>query len=383
MISIKNADAALKDYYLDAVTTQLNEGISPFFNAIEKTTKNVFGKEVKMLIARKSMGNVTAGDEDGDLPEAYSNRYYSVTLPLKNIYGTIEISDKAIRASTDSSGAFVNLLNAEMEGLVASAKENFSRMIFGCEEAILTKIVEVDANDNTVLTLAECKSWYDGLNVEIRNGDREVLGDLNILSVDVANKQVRLDGALPSVIKKGYSLCVGKAFGKELQGLGNLFDYDALYGYDKAQYSYFNPYTFKSNTFTEDDIIDVIDTLEERTGEKVKMIVCSPAMRRKIAGMLTDNRSVVTGAELAGGYTSIYVNDVPLVTDRYCPDNRIYFLNPEDFTLNQLCDWEWLEDEDGKVLKQIPGKAAYSATLVKYAELVCTRPYAQGAIIVE
>ena len=35
----------------------------------------------------------------------------------------------------------------------------------------------------------------------------------------------------------------------------------------------------------------------------------------------------------------------------------------------------WLEDEDGKILKQVPGKAAYSATLVKYAELVCRKPY--------
>ena len=35
---------------------------------------------------------------------------------LKKLYGTIEISDKAIRASRTSAGAFVNLLNAEMEG---------------------------------------------------------------------------------------------------------------------------------------------------------------------------------------------------------------------------------------------------------------------------
>ena len=32
MITLTNADAALKDYYLDAVSQQLNDGISPFFN---------------------------------------------------------------------------------------------------------------------------------------------------------------------------------------------------------------------------------------------------------------------------------------------------------------------------------------------------------------
>ena len=40
----------------------------------------------------------------------------------------------------------------------------------------------------------------------------------------------------------------------------------------------------------------------------------------------------------------------------------------------------WLEDESGKILKQIPGKAAYGATLVKYAELVCKKPCGQAML---
>ena len=78
------------------------------------------------------------------------------------------------------------------------------------------------------------------------------------------------------------------------------------------------------------------------------------------------------------GYGAVTVNDVPVYADKYCPDDRILFLNSDDFSLHQLCDWEWLEDEDGKILKQIPGKAAYSATLVKYAELICRKPYGRA-----
>ncbi|MDE6690379.1 MAG: hypothetical protein K2K04_00255, partial [Clostridia bacterium] len=63
--------------------------------------------------------------------------------------------------------------------------------------------------------------------------------------------------------------------------------------------------------------------------------------------------------------------------------DRIYFINTDDFVLNQLCDWAWLEDEGGRILKQVAGKAAYSATLVKYAELVCKKPCGQGAIILD
>ena len=58
----------------------------------------------------------------------------------------------------------------------------------------------------------------------------------------------------------------------------------------------------------------------------------------------------------------------------------MYLLNTDDFRLHQLCDWQWLEGEDGKILKQIPGKPVYTATLVKYAELMCERPYGQGVL---
>ena len=66
MITITNADAALKNYYLDAVNAQLNGEVSPFFNAIEKTGENVFGKDVKLAIAKGGMAGVVAGSEDGE-----------------------------------------------------------------------------------------------------------------------------------------------------------------------------------------------------------------------------------------------------------------------------------------------------------------------------
>ena len=71
---------------------------------------------------------------------------------------------------------------------------------------------------------------------------------------------------------------------------------------------------------------------------------------------------------------------IPVVADKYCGDDELYLVNTADFCLAQLCDWAWLEDEDGKILKQVPGKAAYSATLVKYAELICKKPCGQAKI---
>ena len=42
----------------------------------------------------------------------------------------------------------------------------------------------------------------------------------------------------------------------------------------------------------------------------------------------------------------------------------------QNYTCYQLCDWRWLEGEDGKIIREaVPGKKYY-ATLVKYAKIL-------------
>lgn len=376
MITIQNADKALKDYYLDAVTTQLNDSISPFYSAIEKNSVNVFGKDVKLSVVRGNSGNVVAGAEDGDLPDPYKNRYLDITVPLKNLYGTIEISDKAMRASRDSSGAFVNLVNAEMEGLVLSARQNFQRMLFGDGSGKLCNITK-RVNDKTY-KVDVLKDFYVGMCVDVDDYGVGVINDcsgLYIQSIDKAASTVILNRDIEEAVTYG-AIYVHGSKNNELTGLGALFDAPTLYGHTKSAESYFSPHKVSlNNVLTEDVLLEVLDTMEENFNSKINMIVCSYKTRRKIAALIANNRRVVNSTDVHTGFGVITVNDVPVYADKYCPDGKIMFLNTEDFSLNQLCDWEWLEDEGGKILKQIPGKAAFSATLVKYAELICKKPY--------
>lgn len=378
MITITNADAALKDYYLDAVNAQLSGEVSPFFNAIAKSSENVFGKDVKLAVAKGGMAGVVAGAEDGALPSPRSNRYYGITLPLKNIYGTIEISDKAMRASENSAGAFVNLLNAEMEGLVSGAKANFARMLYGDGNGLLCKVASKKSDH--VLNVDAAKSYFVGLKVTV---DLSTPVTTTITAVDVENKTVTVEADFKSTtFAGGETISITGAEGNEIIGLAGIFDGDSVYGFNKSNEAYFKPYTksVASSSLTESDIVDVIDYIEENADGKVNMILCSHKVRKQIAKLMSSSRRIVNSADIAAGYSSIVVNDVPVYADKFCPEDRIYFVNTDDFVLNQLCDWAWLEDEGGRILKQVAGKAAYSATLVKYAELVCKKPCGQGVI---
>lgn len=381
MITVQNADAALKDYYLDAVTAQLNEGISPFFTAIEKNTNDVYGKDVKVAVVKGFAGNMCACAEDGELPDPYKNRYAGITLPLKNLYGTIEVSDKALRASRDSSGTFVNILNAEMEGLISSARQNFRRMLFGDGSGKLCTVKsKTTANEFAV---SEVKDWFAGLRVDVYDsvGTKAASSEgLYIEKVDKAAGKVYFNKNITESIVNGGIYVHGSKDG-ELTGLGAIFDGATLYGYNKSDDAYFAPYKCDcGGKLTETQLSDMLDYLEEHFNSKVDVILCSYKTRRKIAALVDANRRVVNSIDARTGYGSVTVNDVPVYADKFCPDDRILFLNTADFSLNQLCDWEWLEDEDGKILKQVPGKASYTATLVKYAELVCKKPCGQGML---
>ncbi len=382
MITIENADKALKDYYLDAVSAQLNDGVSPFFAAIEKTCNNVYGKDVSLAVVRGTSGNIMAGAEDGNLPDPYKNRYLTIKTPLKNLYGTIEVSDKALRASRESSGAFVNLVNAEMEGLVASGKQNFQRMLFGDGTGKLCNITDTVTDDASKYKVDAVKEYFVGMTVDVvpASGTQSDCTNLVITAVDLNASTVTFSKSVTDTIKGG-TIYVRGSKDNELTGLGAIFDATSLYGYSKATEPYFAPYKKDADKkFSEEMLTDVIDHMEENFNSKINMIVSSYKTRKKIAALIAAGKRVVNTTDARTGIGVVAVNDIPVYADKYCPENRILFLNTDDFCLNQLCDWEWLEDESGKILKQVAGKAAYGATLVKYAELICKKPCGQAML---
>lgn len=382
MVTLASADSALKSFYLDAVAQQLNTEVNPLLAKIKQSTADVWGKEVRRLAQYGVNGGVGAGTEEGSLPAAGGNNYDQFVTTLKNLYGTIEISDKAVRASENSAGAFVDLLNAEMEGLLRSSAFNFGRMLFGDGSGILCTVSAVTGN---VVTVDSVKNVIEGMTVDVLDADGDQVTGVTarrITAVDRAGKTVTLSGGALTGVVAGCTLCVQGSHNLELTGLGAIFKDDgSLYGLSRAERPWMVPYIKESvGTISENAIQTAIDYLEETAGSRVDMIVCSWGVKRALQAVLAESRMQTDMAELAGGYRTITYNGIPVVADRFCPAGTMYLLNTRDFCLHQLCDWKWLEGDDGKVLRQVPGKPLYTATLVKYADLICTRPCGQAML---
>lgn len=383
MVTLQSADSALKSFYLNAITDALNMKTNPLLARIQQTTANVVGKEVKKAVRIGVSGGISAGTETGALPSASSSDYAQLTATLKNLYGTIEISDKAIRASANNEGAFVNLLNDEMEALVKSASFNFGRMLFGDGTGKVASIKSVTANSIKVDSTA---AIAEGMLISVcdQNGSEvAAISKRKVVGVDRVNNTVYIDGAdiASSMIPATGYICLQGSGNNELTGLGAIFSDASIYGLDRTA-TVMKPYKKTSvGEISESAIQKAMDTIEEISGEKVDFIVCSWGVRRALCEYYKKNQVSLPTVEIEGGFKAISFNGIPVVADRFCPAGTMYLLNTNHFKIHQLCDWQWLEGEDGKILKQVPGKPVYTATLVKYAELMCENPSAQGALM--
>jgi len=382
MVDLSTAQNALKDAYLSVACNQLNTQTNPLLAKIKQSSSDVYGKQIIKMAPVGLNGGIGAGSETGLLPTANENNYVQFKTTLKNLYGTIEISDKAIRASANNSGAFVDLLNAEMEGLLTASKFNLGRMLYGDGSGAVGTVTAVESG---VVTMDSVKNLMEGMMVDFRDESGNLIAGASsrkILIVDRVNKKVVVSGGTVPVDVIDGTVTVQGSYGNEITGLEAIFNTEKpLYGLDRKTHTWLNPYVLKdAGQISEDKIQIALDTIEENSGSTVNFIVCSWGVRRALQKLFSENKRFVDTMELNGGYKAMSYNGIPIVADRFCPEGTMYLLNTADFTLHQLCDWQWIEGEDGKVLKQMAGKPVYTATLVKYADLICARPNGQGVI---
>lgn len=385
MITLETADSALKTVYLGVIGNQLNTGANPLLARIKQTTNNVYGNEVVKATSYGISGGVTAGGEDEELPKAYGKKYAQFKSTLKNLYGTIEISDKAIRCSQNSAGAFVNLLNDEMESLIKSSAFNLGRMLYGDGSGILATVTgntelgdqnfTVDTVKNMAVNLA-CRMVNSAGTAYVNNSATYL-----IKGIDKATKLIKTNYIADDDIK-GYKIATINGLNNEITGLGAIFgNASTLYGLKKSENAWLNPYKKDSvGTLTETAMQRAIDEIEETSGAQVDFITCSAPVRRAYQECMSTYRRNVDVMDLQGGFKAISYNGIPLVTDRFVNDDEMYLLTTKDFEMCQLGDWQWLEGNDGRVIKQKDNYPVYTATLVKYAELICNRPNSQAKL---
>ena len=377
MITIKTAEDALKTVYLGVIGDQLNLHSNPLLSKIKHTSNGVYGNEIVKTVSYGISGGVTASPEADELPGSYGKNYVQFKSTLKNLYGTIEISDKALRCSQNSAGAFVNLLNDEMESLIKSSNFNLGRMLYGDGSGILGTFAGTNEIGSSELVIDSLKFLAPNMafRVVLSNGNAYGAFDPMVIKhMDRTTNTIYIDRYADKDFN-GYKLATLRGLNSEITGLGSIFNSTYLYGLKRENHKWLNPYTKTGvGELSEVAIQGAIDEVEFASGEPIDFISCSAGVRRAYQECLSSMRRNVDVLNLDGGFRALSYNGIPLVVDRFVNDDEMLLLNTKEFEICQLGDWQWLEGNDGKIIKQKDNYPVYTATLVKYAELFCNRP---------
>lgn len=372
VLNMQNAQEALKLFYLPGLQYQLNNA-APILAVMDRDQKSVVGDEIRMALRYGRHGGIGNRTDDGDLPTPRSRQTKQAAWKTKNIFGHIQISDKTMKASRGD-GAFVSLLEADLEDAMNDAKDDIERQLFGDGSGKMATCGTTTASN--VVVVDDTKFFAEGQIIDVvTSATGVVLADnREITSVDHANKTITIKGAAVTTATTDIVTRAGN-YGLELTGLDAIFTPDNnLYNINRTQNKWFNPTVIENiGTISEVRIQEAIDEADRRAAGKVNLMATSYGVRRAYQELLLATKRTTDVMKLKGGYSALLYNDTPMTVSKYAPEGVLYGLDMSTFKLYHIMDWSWLDD-DGAILSRVPNKAVWSAILARYMDLGMSKP---------
>ena len=385
--TISDAEKILKTTYGPGLANQLNDRASVLLANIKKVP--IYSDEIKVASPVGINGGTGFSSDGGDLPSAGGQMYSNFVLGTKNVYIPIEFSDKVFKATRNSAGSFFDVAKKEFESAEIAGKFNLGRSVYGDGTGNIATISALADAGNTVTVTAGLRNLKEGLIVDFfaDSGTTAAIAGRRITSINRgATNTITFDGAA-TTLAAGF-ITVQKSFGNELTGLGSIFsDSAALYGVTRATNGWINPIDRAAvdNAIDNEQIFDVLATLEDVKGSSIDFIVCGTTAYKVYSSYLDEIRkSTVPSMELKGGFSAItytYNNKtIPVVQDPFADDDAMYFLEKDKLGMYSLGDWEWISHTDGSIIQRVSNKPVYQAVMSRYCNLLCERPGGIGRI---
>jgi len=383
MANLATLNPILKNQYLGPIREQINSKIE-LLNRISGNDESVVGKNFTIPIHHGRNEGIKATGDGGDLPTAGSQAYQDCIVPMKYIYGRIEITGPTIKAASSNTGAFVRAVESETKGLAKDLKSDVNRQLFGNGSGVLATC-GVTANATTVVVASTAKLRRNMVVDIVITATgvagtgataRTILSVVNATTFTISGAAITTDNT--------YSVYRSGSRNLELMGLGGIVSNTlTLQGLDVVTYDWWVANVMVNTAapgtpraLSETLLQQALDTTYTNSNGEVSALFTSVGVRRAYQVLLTNDRIYQNTGEFKGGYKTLDYNGLPFMVDKDCTPNSIYLLDEDHLSFYQLSDWDWMDD-DGSILSRVQNKDAYEATLCKYCELGCTERNAQ------
>ena len=376
----------------------------------------------------------SGGVGSGRLPKSSAAKYKQAKITSKRVYATCEVEREAIHASANDKGAFLRATQETVKKTVESYMRNDSRILFADGSAVLGAGDGNGANvagNGTEATpyiveipsaLWKESNWEEedyvqmvtGYSASTTGGDatgtpeggdteanlllvQEVFTETRkVALVGTSTRLAALSGNAPLAATD--AIAMQRSFNKDPMGLKGVVDFslnggssDKLYDIPHQRRWRMKVKDASGRGVTPDMLNEVMLDIERQVGTVPTMIMTSYAQYKNILALLEEqkvytmgNRNLVKGKELKGkwGFNGVQFMStrgaIGIFTERFCEDDRIYFLNDNMIQRHHRPGHGWFT-EDKTVFLRMQDEDAYSARYGGYYNNYIV-PTGQGCI---
>lgn len=399
-MQLSTADAALKNFYLDPVRKQINNK-NVLLEYVSKGKVDVEGRYAVLSLHTRRNSSVGSRVDGADLPgtsgatTAIGNQGYAeMRVPLKQLFGRIQVDERVIKAAKSNRGSFISVMNAETEGLAEDMKKDLNRQLFGDASGqiaqIGTGVASATQTLNATTTRVQQRQLEVGMRVDIGTAaDADASADfVEIASVSFA--------ALPGTVTFTASVTTttndfiyraglsdASPVQVETNGLANIVaNTGILFNVDPATEPRWTSYVETAvGAADELDYVRAMQQINYASGMDPEVILTTDGVVRAYSATLLSQKRFVNTIDLKGGFKGLAVSsgnsEIGMTDDKDCQTGVAYFLNSKQLAMHVAGDWEWM-DLDGAVWSRQANKPRYEATLFRFHELTTDRRNALG-----
>jgi len=387
--------------HVDASVHNFNLGSATNLFKIKygKLSDNVYNSANVLLGRMKKNYNFTGRQMEFPIPTTFSGGVGSRILPqpnfsdekmaqitAKKVYSVITVDRESIKAAQNDEGSFVRLTKHAVEKGVESYMRNASRMLFGSGDGVLgtgdgaTAITGTGTHADPYVITISAASFKEANWEEQDYVWTDAVGSTSVyyevLSVAPATRKISLvaigGAAAPANTDIIYMQGMNASFvGYEPQGLKGVLDATSgsLYGIPVARRWQASQTAAGGAGLTTDRMNQVMLEVARKSGKVPNMILTSYTQFRKLLNLLEDQKQYnldPRSADLKGKVSFKGVEfmssagAVGVFPERFCDDDRMYFLNDNFIECHHRPDFGWFDD-DGTVFLRKASSDEYEA----------------------
>lgn len=385
MVSIATVDKALKTWYIGPLRQMLNVEADPFVARIKRTSEMITGNNGIERAAQVGInGGYGAGTETGLLPLPGENMYHKLRSGTKNLFAVIAISDKSMKAIRGADkGSFADVIGREISGVMETAKWHFARQISGKSSGVLATC-EAGGGAGNKVGVDSTRRLIEGITIDILTESGEPVAEARrIRNINRSTGEITISGT-PVTVSAGMLITAQGSYGLELTGLDDIFDTKAasLYGNTREGNDWLNPYVEENAGEISDVMLTkIIMQQEDNYNVKINYIRAGNDAYHAYAKYLEKRVRIVNTTKLEGGYEALKIGERIFIRSKFMQPDAIDLLDTEKFFIDQVAEWDWIPGPKGGIFNQIANTPTYSATLTKYADLMCVNPAGQARLM--